>query len=90
MKKNYILEDLDCANCAAKIEEGVKNIEGVTDCSVSFVTEKMIVEIEEGKEEVVEKEIKKVVRKIEPDTTLKEVFVYASSQSYIFRELLFV
>ena len=69
MKKHYILEDLDCANCAAKIEEGVKNIEGVTECSVSFVTEKMIVEIEEGKEKEVEKEIKKVVRKIEPDTT---------------------
>ena len=73
MKKSYILEDLDCANCAAKIEEGVKNIDGVTECSVSFVTEKMIVEVEEGKEEVVEKEIKKVVRKIEPDTTLKEI-----------------
>ena len=73
MQKKYILEDLDCANCAAKIEEGVKNIEGVTESSVSFVTEKMIVEIEEGREEIVEKEIKKVVRKIEPDTTLKEV-----------------
>ena len=72
MKKHYILEDLDCANCAAKIEEGVKNIEGVTECSVSFVTEKMIVEIENGKEREVEKEIKKVVKKIEPDTTLKE------------------
>lgn len=72
MKKNYILEDLDCANCAAKIEEGVKKIEGVTECSVSFVTEKMIVEIEEGKEKEVEKEIKKVVKKIEPDTTLRE------------------
>jgi len=73
MKKNYILEDLDCANCATKIEEGVKNIEGVIECSVSFVTEKMIVEIEEGKEKEVEKEIKKVIKKIEPDTTLKEV-----------------
>ena len=72
MKKNYILEDLDCANCAAKIEVGVKKIEGVTECSVSFVTEKMIVEIEDGKEKEVEKEIKKVVKKIEPDTTLKE------------------
>ena len=72
MRKNYILEDLDCANCAAKIEEGVKNIEGVTECSVSFVTEKMIVEIEDGKEKEVEKEIKKVVKKIEPDTTLRE------------------
>lgn len=73
MRKSYILEDLDCANCAAKIEEGVKNIEGVTECSVSFVTEKMIVEMEDGKEKEVEKEIKKVVKKIEPDTTLKEV-----------------
>ena len=72
MQKKYILEDLDCANCAAKIEEGVKNIEGVTECSVSFVTEKMIVEIEDGKEKEVEKEIKKVVKKIEPDTTLRE------------------
>ena len=72
MKKNYILEDLDCANCAAKIEEGVKKIEGVTECSVSFVTEKMIVEIEDGKEKEIEKEIRKVVKRIEPDTTLKE------------------
>ena len=72
MKKNYILEDLDCANCAAKIEDGVKNIEGVLECSVSFITEKMIVEIEEGKEKEVEKQIKKVVKKIEPDTTLRE------------------
>ena len=72
MKKHYILEDLDCANCAAKIEEGVKKLEGVMECSVSFVTEKMIVEIEDGKEKEVEKEIKKVVKKIEPDTTLKE------------------
>ncbi len=73
MKKNYILEDLDCANCAAKIEESVKRIEGITECSVSFVTEKMIVEIEDEKEKEVEKEIKKVVKKIEPDVTLKEV-----------------
>ena len=75
MKKccKFKIKGLDCANCAAKIEEGVKNIEGVTECSVSFVTEKMIVEMEYGKEKEVEKKIKKVVKKIEPDTTLKEV-----------------
>ena len=73
MEKKYILQDLDCANCAAKMQEGVKNIEGVTECSVSFVTEKMIVEIEEGKEKEVEKEIKKIVKKIEPNTSLREV-----------------
>lgn len=73
MKKNYILQDLDCANCAGKIEEGVSHIEGVKKCSVSFVTEKMIVEIEDEKENEIEKEIKKVVKKIEPDITLKEI-----------------
>ncbi len=73
MKKNYILEDLDCANCAVKIEDAVKNIEGVRECSVSFVTEKMIVEIDYEKEEEIKKQIKKIVKKIEPDTTLKEL-----------------
>lgn len=73
MRKNYILEDLDCANCAARIEEDVQNIEGVIECSVSFVTEKMIVEIEQEQEKEVEKKIKKIVKKIEPDITLKEV-----------------
>ena len=73
MKKEYRLEDLDCANCAAKIEDAVKNIEGVKECSVSFITEKMIVEIEEGKEKEIEKKIKKLVKKIEPDTILKAV-----------------
>ena len=63
MKKNYILEDLDCANCAVKIEDAVKNIEGVRECSVSFVTEKMIVEIDDEKEEEIKKQIKKIVKK---------------------------
>lgn len=73
MKKDYRLEDLDCANCAAKIEDAVKNIEGVRECSVSFVTEKMIVEIDDKKEEEIKNQIKKIVKKIEPDTTLKEI-----------------
>ena len=73
MKKNYILEDLDCAVCAAKIEESINNIEGIVDCSVSFVTGKMMVEVDESKEKDLEKQIKKVVKKIEPDVTLKEV-----------------
>ncbi len=73
MKKEYRLEDLDCANCAAKIEDAVKNIEGVKECSVSFITEKMIIEIEEDKEKEIEKQIKKLVKKIEPDTILKAI-----------------
>ena len=73
MKKNYILEDLDCANCAAKIEEAIKKVEGVNECSVSFITEKMVVELDDNNEKKIEKEIKKVIKKIEPDTTLKAI-----------------
>ena len=44
MKKKFKLEDLDCANCAAKMEEAIKKIPGVNDASVSFMTQKMTVE----------------------------------------------
>ena len=44
MKKTYKMIDLDCANCAAKMEEAIKKIDGVTSASVSFMTQKMTVE----------------------------------------------
>ena len=73
MKKKYILEDLDCANCAVKIEEAIKKVEGVKECSVSFINEKMVVELDDNNEKKIEKKIKKVIKKIEPDTTLKAI-----------------
>ena len=48
MKKVFRLEDLDCANCAAKMEQAAKKTPGVRDCTVSFMTLKMNVEFEEG------------------------------------------
>ena len=42
MKKKFKLIDLDCANCAAKMEEAIKKIDGVTDASVSFMTQKSL------------------------------------------------
>ena len=48
MKKKFKLQDLDCANCAAKMEEAIKKIEGVSDATVSFMTQKMNVEFDEG------------------------------------------
>ena len=41
MKKRFKLEDLDCAHCAAKMEEAIKKIEGVNDASVNFLAQKM-------------------------------------------------
>jgi len=67
MKKKFKLEDLDCANCAAKMEEGIKNIEGVTSASVSFMSQKMTVEADDDKFDAIMDEVVKVCAKIEPD-----------------------
>ena len=62
MKKKFKLEDLDCANCAAKMEDAIKKIPGVNDASVSFMTQKMSIDAEDAKFEVVA-----VCAKVEPD-----------------------
>lgn len=67
MKKKFKLQDLDCANCAAKMENAIKWIEGVNDASVSFMTQKMTVDAEEGRFDDIMKEIVKVCAKVEPD-----------------------
>ena len=48
MKKKYKLEDLDCANCAAKMEDAIKKIPGVNDASVSFMTQKMSIDADDA------------------------------------------
>lgn len=70
MRKTFELEDLDCANCAAKMENAVREIEGVTFVSVSFMTQKMILEADDDKFNDVVKKAVKVCRKIEPDCTV--------------------
>ncbi len=72
MTKTYILEDLDCAHCAGKIEEAVAKLEGVTKSTVTLLTQKLVVEIEDAKAEKLTKEVKKIVHKIEPDVTVTE------------------
>lgn len=72
MKKTFILEELDCANCAAKIEEAVGKIDGVTSASVTFLTQKMKVELDDAKEADIVSEIKAIVKKFEPDVNVVE------------------
>ena len=67
MKKTYKMIDLDCANCAAKMEEAIKKIDGVTSASVSFMTQKMTIEGDEARFDQIVKEAVKVCRKVEPD-----------------------
>ena len=67
MKKTYKIE-VDCANCANKMEEAAKNTAGVKDAVVNFMTLKMIVEFEEGAEvSSVMQEVLKNCKKVEDD-----------------------
>lgn len=67
MKKVFKLEDLDCANCAAKMEEAIRKLDGVTSATISFMAQKLTIEAEEDKFDSVMKQAAKVCRKIEPD-----------------------
>ena len=73
MKKTYLLEGLCCANCAAKIERGVSDIDGVTEASVNFLTTKLTFEADDIRLDEIVKKAKKIVKKVEPDVEIKEL-----------------
>ena len=67
MKKIFKLQDLDCANCAAKMEEAIKKIDGVNDASVNFMMQKMTIDADDSKFDDIMKEVVTVCAKVEPD-----------------------
>jgi len=67
MKKTFDLIDLDCANCARKMEDAIKKIDGVTDASVSFMTQKMTIEADDARFDAIVKEAVRRIRRVEPD-----------------------
>ncbi len=71
MKKKFILEGLECANCAAKIERAINKLDGVREANVNFMTQKLIIEGEDEKMPAIIQEAEKIVRNIEPDTVMK-------------------
>ncbi len=70
MKKRYKLTDLDCANCAAKMEAAIKKIDGVNDATVSFMAQKMTVDADDARFDDIMKEIVAVCKKVEPDCVI--------------------
>jgi Cd2+/Zn2+-exporting ATPase len=70
--KELLLEGLDCANCAMKIENGVKKIAGVSSCSVNFMTRTLLLETEPERGETIVEEAKKKVKQLEPHIRVKE------------------
>ena len=67
MKKTFKLIDLDCANCAAKMETAIKKLPGVTDACVSFMTQKMTIEADDAQFDAIMKQVVKACKKVEPD-----------------------
>ena len=67
MKKTLKMIDLDCANCAAKMEAAIKKIDGVQDAAVSFMTQKLTIQADDARFDAVVQEAVKVCKKVEPD-----------------------
>ncbi len=67
MKKTFEMMDLECANCAAKMEAAIKKLPGVNDASVSFLTQKLMLDAEDTCFEAAITEAAKICKKIEPD-----------------------
>ena len=67
MKKTFALEDLDCAHCAARMEDGIRALAGVREVSVNFLTQKLTLDADDALFDKILKQAVKICRKIEPD-----------------------
>lgn len=70
MKKSFKLEELGCANCAAKMEAAIKKLDGVKDAKLSFMTQRLTIDADDEKFEAIVDEAAKICKKIEPDCVL--------------------
>jgi len=70
MKKRYTLTDLDCANCAAKMESAIKKIDGVNDAVVSFMAQKLTLDADDARFDAILEEAVRVCKKVEPDCVI--------------------
>lgn len=67
MKKVFELEELDCAHCAAKMEDAIKKLDGVISANISFMTQKLTLEAADEDFDKILKAAQKAIKKIEPD-----------------------
>ena len=70
MKKRYLIEDLCCANCAAKMEDGIRKLEGVNSANINFLTQKLTLDADDTCFESILDEAERIIKKIEPDCVL--------------------
>ena len=71
MRKTFKLKELDCANCAAKMEAAISKIEGVKECTIAFMTQKLTIEAEESAFEAILQKAQKAIQTIEKDCVIE-------------------
>ena len=71
MKKTYRIKNIDCANCAAKIENRIKKLEGVISCEISFLSQRLTLETAAEDQSAILGEIVRISRKVEPDCEIE-------------------
>lgn len=71
MKKKFDLTDLDCANCAAKMEDAINRIDGVSAATVSFIQQKLTIEADDARFDEIMAEVVRVCKKVEPDCVIE-------------------
>ena len=71
MKKKFVLEGIDCANCASKMEEAINKIEGVNSATINFFAEKLTIDADDDKFEDIVAQAEKACNKVERGVTIK-------------------
>ena len=71
MKKVFKLVDLECANCAQKMEDAINKIDGVEEATVSFMTQKLTITADDDRFDEIMKKVVKACKKVEPDCEIK-------------------
>ncbi len=66
MKKKFKVE-VDCANCASKMEDAINRIDGVKEATISFMTQRLIIEADDARFDEIMQEAVKACKKVEPD-----------------------
>ena len=70
MTKTYKMQDLDCANCARKMEDAIRKLDGVAEVHVNFLTQKMILTADDARFDEIVKEAVKQIRRVDPDCSV--------------------
>ena len=67
MTKTFKMQDLDCANCARKMEDAIRKLDGVAEVHVNFLTQKMVLTADDARFDEIVQEAVKLVRRVAPD-----------------------